>query len=283
MTKTNTKWHDDVIEYIPDGDKFDDYIHREVSPGVDEFEMFDYAREANAHVLIEGPTGCGKTHSVYAYAATHGIPVYSVPCNGAADPAALFGTYVPDEEAGEGFVWRDGPVTKLARHGGILLLNEINFLPAKVAVTLFELLDKRGSLSILDHDEFFHASEDLLVIADYNDGYIGTKRLTEALKNRFSVFMTYGYLTEIEKELVHSKTLIKIAEKLREGYKSGEIRTPVATNKLPDFEKIAVAVSFDAAIDNFVAGFDPDEKEAVRKVISSMRSELEEDYGVEYE
>ena len=274
------EWHPEVAEYIQPEWFAEGYINREVSPGVDDFEIFDTARRLNWSVAIKGPTGSGKTSAVYAWAAQEGIPIYSVPCNGAADPSTLFGSYVPDEDGG--FKWSDGPVTKLARYGGILLLNEVNFLPPKVAATLFKLLDKRRSISLVEHDEVIDAHSELMVVADYNEGYAGTRALNKGFLNRFALKLNFDYDKNIEESLVYSKTLLVIAGLLRTAFNNGEIETPIATNMLPEFETVAAEISFDAAIDNFINAFSEDEMMAVRKVFDLHRAGLESDYGVTY-
>jgi MoxR-like ATPase len=250
---------------------------------VSEFEFLGEAHRLGYSVLIDGPTGTGKTSAVYAYAARNNFPVYSVPCNGAADPAMLFGTYAP-KKTGAGYVWQDGPVTKLARHGGVLLLNEVNFLPAKVAATMFGLTDKRRTISLVENGgEIIIANSKLLVIGDYNPDYEGTRPLNYAFKNRFAVKMSFDYDDVTEEQLVFSNTLLRIARQIRAQHNEGNIETPVATNQLMEFEQLAQAVSFDGAIDNFVNAFSADEKMAVKNVFDLNRADLEREYGVEYE
>lgn len=270
-----------VQALIPEDWYFTNYISREVSYGVQEFEAIAAAHELGHNVLISGPTGTGKTSGIYAYAANHKLPIYSVPCNGAADPSVLFGSYIPNENGG-GYVWQDGPVTLLARHGGVLLLNEVNFLPAKVAATLYGLLDKRRTLSLVEHGEVIVANPKLLVAADFNPDYEGTRPLNEAFKNRFAVKMHFDYSDEIESVLVRSDTLREIANQIRLVHREGSIETPPATNMLIEFEQLLM-VSFDFAIDNFCAAFPPEEMAAVKKVFDLNRAGLEADYGVVYE
>lgn len=281
--KKTSEFPPELQALIPEPWYYDNYISREVSPGVSEFDALEAAHSIGYNVLIDGPTGSGKTSGTYAYAAMHKLPIYSVPCNGAADPSTLFGSYVPDEARGSGYVWRDGPVTLFARHGGVLLLNEVNFLPPKVAATLYGLFDKRRTISLIDHGEVIVASAKLLLVADYNPDYEGTRPLNQAFKNRFGVKMHFGYSEETEDALVHSKTLREIAEQIRVQHREGNIETPPATNMLLEFETLAQTVSFNFAIDNFCAAFTSEEIMSVRKVFDLNLSGLEADYNVTYE
>lgn len=255
----------------------DEYINRTIG-GKRDVEILAQARSMKMNSLIFGPTGPGKTSCVLAYAAEYDIPFYSVSCNGAVDPRQLFGSWVPTEEAGI-YVWQDGPVTMMVRNGGVLLLNEVNFMPPRIAASMYSLLDKRRTLSLIEHyNEVIVAHDNFQVIADYNPDYEGTRPLNEAFKNRFALKLFFDYEPSIEAELVSSDALLALATTLRDSHKTGEIETPISTNMLMEFEDIAYDIGFDFAIENFLNAFTSSERPAIREVVALHRYNLEQDF-----
>lgn len=260
---------------VPDPSVAESYIGRTFS-GRTEFEIFDAALKAKMNVLIEGPTGPGKTTACRAYSAARELPFYSIPSNVGIEPSQLFGKYIPDGDGG--FAWIDGPVTNLVRHGGVLLINEVNFMPERVATVLFGLLDGRREITLLDHQgETIKAHDNLLVMADMNPGYNGTRPLNEAFRNRFSIQLFWGYDPEVEKRLIQSASLRQVMSDLRVQVDSGLYVTPVSTNMGMEFEAIAKALGLDFAISNFVTHFQVEERESITKVLEANRAKLEQD------
>lgn len=257
------------------------YVSRTTALGShrSDFQVFDYAHTNHHNVLIEGPTGLGKTSAVIAWAGRHGKPFYAVSSNVAIDPSQLFGKFVPDGLGG--FRWQDGPVTDLVRHGGVLLINEINFLPERISTVLFSLLDSRREITLLDHNgEVIAAHDDLLIVGDLNPDYEGTRPLNKALRNRFALQMSWDYDDDIERQLVRGTSLRELAGLLRRAQHDGEVDAPVSTGMLVEFEQIAAGLGLDAAVRNLVNHFPTEEeREAVAVVIAAMLMNLEADYG----
>ena len=259
---------------VPEAVYFDSYIGRNVSPGVSEFDVFAYAQSENMNVLIEGPTGPGKTSAVMAYAAREQMPFYAIPSNIGIEPSQLFGKYIPSEDGG--FHWVDGPVTDIVRHGGVLLINEVNFIPERVATVLFGLLDKRRQITLLDHEaETITAHDDLLVMADMNPDYEGTRPLNKAFRNRFALQLWWDYDDKVERSLVKCAALRDMAKKLRNEQKAGTYDTPCSTNMLMEFERVYGALGYDFAKSNFINHFASEERQAVGVVIETYRANIE--------
>ena len=294
------------IATVPDADVAARYIGRSFD-GVREFTIFDYARTHHVNVLIEGPTGPGKTMASRAYAATNGLAFFAVSSNVGASPDQLFGKYVPNEDArtdnDSKFVWVDGPVTDLVRNGGLLLINEVNFLPLRVATVLFPLLDGNRQIALMDHrgevirahrgpadpsdpmslgcwcNEVDCTDKVLLIIADMNPDYAGTTVMNAAFRNRFGFQLYWDYSPEVELKLVRSNTLRGLAAKLRQEHNDGNIETPVSTNMLMEFEAHTLALGLDFAITMFVNHFGRDERSAVKTTIALMEENLKADYA----
>lgn len=264
---------------VPPAWMYEDYVPRNLGSFTD-LELLAAAHEDLDNVLIYGPTGTGKTSCVLAYAAWKQIPFYSVP-SGMAERRHLFGGLVPVEGvSGAPLQWVDGPVTKLYRHGGVLLINEINFMQPKVGNTLFEGLDKRRTITLLEHrGEKIVGSEKLLVVADFNPDYEGTRPLNVALRNRFKYQEFFDYDDEVERKLFpDSPSLANLGSMLRKSLKDGTIETPISTNMLIEFEDIVMKMGLDYAIRNFVNHFNLDEQEPVKNVVKLVQAALETDY-----
>lgn len=265
------------IATVPDKKFLETYVTRKVGD-LTEFEIFEAAYRLKHNVLIEGPTGTGKTSSILAYAAYKNLPFYSVSSSNGTEPTQLFGKYIPDGNGG--FVWQDGPVTDLVRHGGVLLINEVNFIPDRVKTVLFGLLDKRRKIELVDHQsEVIYAPDNFIVFADMNPDYEGTRPLNKAFRNRFATQLHFDYDTSIEARLVASKSLLELAKQLRDQIAQGLFDTPVSTNMLIEFEEAARELSVAFAIHNFVNHFPQDDRAAIKQVFDTWHSNIEADFA----
>lgn len=259
--------------FVPPKEYADRYVHRKVH-GIADFDLLKHCRENRLNLLLMGDTGAGKTMLPMAYAAANGIPYYTVPCDVSIDPTALFGKMMPGDKVGE-FVWVDGPVTELVRHGGILNISEINFMPAKIAASLYSLLDHRRSIQLLGHKgEHVKAHPDLLVVADMNPKYRGTMDLNLALNNRFPLKVQWSYDEAVEGKLVASRALLSLVQKIR---KDSAIRTPIGTNMMMEFISIAVALGMKFAISNFVNAFAESERDPISKLLDAAETNISND------
>ena len=230
------------------------------------------------NVLIEGPTGTGKTSSILAYAAYKNLPFYSVSSSNGTEPTQLFGKYIPDGSGG--FVWQDGPVTDLVRHGGVLLINEVNFIPDRVKTVLFGLLDKRRKIELVDHQsEVIYAPDNFIVFADMNPDYEGTRPLNKAFRNRFATQLEFQYDNSIETKLITSKALLDLARQLRDQIAQGLFDTPVSTNMLIEFEEVARELSVAFAVHNFVNHFPQDDRASIKQVFDTWQHNIEADFA----
>ena len=268
-----------LADLIPEKDPFapkedgGEYINRLIH-GVVDMELLRYAHLTGQHTMLFGDTGPGKTSMVQAYAAKYNIPLVTVMCNGGVDPNAFWGQPVPDAE--QGFRIQDADTLQVVEHGGILYLDELNFLPAKHGAALNSLLDKRKMVTILEQgNRRVMGHDDLFVICSFNPDYEGTKPLNPALKNRFKLKLPIDYDVDVEKHLVCMPVVQEIAQQLRARRAAGDIETPVSTNMLMEFEQFCLDLDLDFATENFAAAFAVDEREAVMDVFELNRHTLE--------
>ena len=285
LRKTVTKARDEETEeveanpeyrnaMVPSKKHFSTYFGRSFDKMTD-MEVFDFASKKHYNVLLEGPTGSAKTSAIMAYAAMKEVPFYAISSNIGIEPSQLFGKYIPDGEGS--FEWVDGPVTEIVRHGGVLLINEVNFMPERVSTVLFGLLDKRRQIELLDHKgEKIEAHENTVVFADMNPDYAGTRPLNAAFRNRFAIQLVWDYDRSVEEHLVACVPLLDLAEKIRERTAQGEFLTPLSTNMLIEFmDTMFDTESLAFATMVLVNHFASEERESVKMLIDTIGDELQ--------
>jgi hypothetical protein len=252
------------------------YINRTIF-GLKDFEVFDRCRAYNEDALIYGPTGPGKTTSVIAWAAERRLRLAQVSGNAALEPSQLIGKYIPDGTGN--FVWIDGPVTDVVRNGGVLILDEVNFISPKIYTVLYSLLDSRRALILLDHKgEVIEAHRDLTIFATMNPSYIGTVPLNFAFRNRFGVQIAWDYDDKVESKLIKNEAILVLIRQLRNEAARGEIETPISTNMAMELERFMTQFNYEFAIENFIAHFDLEEQEKIRLVFQTHEANLRESF-----
>jgi MoxR-like ATPase len=270
---------DALLVTVPDPSVAARYINRKIG-GHEDFHLFDTALSMKWNILMSGDTGAGKTMATMAYAASRELPFYSIPNNIAIEPSQLFGKIVPDETGETIGRWQDGPVTHMVKNGGVLLIDEVNFLPPRVATVLFSLLDGRREITLLEHNgEVIKAHPDLLIVAGMNPDYLGTSDLNAAFRNRFEMQLSWGYDPRVESKLVISSNLLNLARNMRKNQIDGTIVTPTSTNMLMEFETMVKKLGLKFAMENFVQHYHTDDRKAVREALRAIESNLETDYA----
>lgn len=272
---------DRVEALIPDPRIAEFYVHRTID-GVDDFDLLDLAMEERENVLLAGPTGSSKTTLFRAYAAARGLPFVLVECNAAMDPGTVLGRTMiaPDGSVG----WVDGDFTLVIRYGGVALIDEVNMAHPRITAGFHQLLAVTRRMSVPEAGETIIAGaggtgevQPVLLGAAYNPRYQGTVRLNEALSNRFAMPLDWGYVREVEAELVTSERLLDMADNVRS---LDEIRTPVSTNMLMEFERHVARVGMALASTLFVNHFPTEERAPVARALEAneeaIAMELEE-------
>lgn len=304
---------------IPDISIAKKYVSRTIDD-VRDLDALGYANQEHMNVLISGPTGPGKTMCAMAYCAANKIPFVSVPCDGAIESSVLFGRPSVDIRT-NGLRWVWGPVSLAVMHGGMLYFDEINAMPGRIATSIHGLLDGRRILTLMDHPfthidpatgeylsleigdpreetcvtfdgpAYIKAHENLFVVGTYNPGYHDLRPLNQAFENRFAMRLEFLYDETVEKELVSSAALRELAHDIREAAAQGEIQTPVSTNMLMEFERLAKAELNDAAgeaipmysfaLKVLLNHFPVEERAAVQLKIKTKQQKLQREMGWE--
>lgn len=258
---------------VPDAVFATDYVHRKIG-GVSDFDIFDAAFEGKENVLIEGPTGAAKTSAVYAWAASRGLPVVNIACNGAVEPRQLVGGWVPQPDGTFRFV--PGDLALVCLYGGVAYWDEVNMMPGRVGAYAHGALDRRRQLTIMDatgsdFPTVLNLHDYCINIATYNEGYSDTYDLNEAFKNRYTHKLKWGYSPEVEKNLILTPRLRAFAETLRKRVADGSLRTPISTNLFIEFEGNATnkRLGLAYAVECFLAAFHNDERQSVQEMLNN--------------
>jgi MoxR-like ATPase len=270
-----------VASLIPDPRLADAYVHRTID-GFDDFDLLDVAVEEQENVILAGPTGSSKTTVFRAYAAARGLPFVVVECNAAMDPGTIIGRTVIDADGSVRFV--DGDFTLVVRYGGVALVDEINMAHPRVTAAWHQLLAVTRRMSIPEAGETVVAGrggigdpQPTLFGAAYNPRYQGTVRLNEALGNRFPIQLDWDYDRNVEEALCESTRLLDLADNIRS---LAEIRTPVSTNALMEFERHAGRFGMTLAQRLFVNRFAPEERGPVARALEANSAAIAADLSL---
>jgi MoxR-like ATPase len=294
------------VAHVPEQWEYDLYVSRTLDYfGIKmrDMDLFDYAYKKGQNILLDGPTGAAKTSMTRAFAAWRNLAVARIPSNIGIEPSQLFGRTIANDDATSDriYIWVDGSVTYVFRFGGIVLWNEVNLTPSRIASVMYGALDGQREIILLDHKgEVIRAhrgteaktpcwcdlSDDecnerrVLIVADMNTGteYTGTQDLNVALRNRFTIQIPWGYDTKVENSLVKSKSLLEMARKIRDKAEVNNVTTPIATNMLMEFERFASDLGVGFAMGNFINHFQPDERDHIKLVAENYMDPITQDY-----
>lgn len=168
---------------------------------------------SNISISLIGPTGTGKSTLSRVVATILNYPVFLVNGNIEVGMETFIGDYETKEK---GLITaRDGQMTLAAKYGGILMVDEINYIPAGSLSVLNPFTDDQREFQNSLKGEVVKSAPETRFICSMNvgDGYEGTMRLNDSLKKRFmpiiSNYMTRDELVEIfngfEKELIEQE------------------------------------------------------------------------------
>ena len=172
----NNTFPDQVSQYLLTEEPFYESINNEV-------QLFDAAFRNKLPVLLEGPTGCGKTRFVEAQAYRLGVPLFTVSCHEDLTANDLVGRLVLK---GGDVEFIEGPLALAARYGGIAYLDEVVEARKDTTVVIHSLTDHRRQLNIEKTREVINAHDKFMLVCSYNPGYQSiVKNLKPSTKQRF--------------------------------------------------------------------------------------------------
>ena len=165
------------------------YLARAVSVGTDVVSDITLLRSARANgenIALIGPPGTGKTAALEV--AFPGMEI--VVCSVDTEAPDLFGSYYPvvGDDGRETLVWRNGPATRAATTGNVLLLDEVSMVSPNQLTAMYALMDGRKSFEIPTNPALgrMTVAEGFVVAAAWNPHAPGS-RISEALLSRFGM------------------------------------------------------------------------------------------------
>lgn len=164
------------------------------------------AHLADRPLYLYGPLGCGKSSVVKQIAARLNWPVFEITGHEALQSVDLEGHMALDSQS---TVWRDGPLAKAMRHGGVFLFNEIDAAMPSATIALNTILDgaplcleQTGDV-IQPHPLFrFVATGNTSGNGDETGAYTGIARQNVAFLDRFFTIRADYLPPDVERSLV---------------------------------------------------------------------------------
>jgi cobaltochelatase CobS len=227
----------DLSEYVPDRDRA--YVFRKEH--LKTMQYWFYGAEKN--LLLQGETGTGKTTLIEQVAARLNWPTFSFGCHGGVEFQEFIGRVTLQMDGSTG--WADGPLISAMRIGGILLLDEMNFLPPEVAGGLNTALQAKV-YTIPETGELVRAHPNFRIGATGNaidgvgkGGYRGTQKQNIALLSRFTLGIRVNYMSVTDETSmitgkasgIHPKVanyLAEIADMARKSHAEGALSAPMS-------------------------------------------------------
>jgi nitric oxide reductase NorQ protein len=167
------------------------------SPAGKEKDVFRHAWRMRLPLMVKGPTGCGKTRFIQHMATECDRPLITVACNEDTSATDLLGRHLL---LGGETRWVDGPVTRAARMGAMLYLDEMAEARADALVVIHSLTDDRRELFLDRTGETVRALETFMLIVSFNPGYQRSLReMKPSTRQRF-VALQFDYPEE-EREI----------------------------------------------------------------------------------
>ena len=146
-------------------------------------------------LLLEGPTGVGKTYMIMELAREQGKTLHVINVSGELTVDTILGR---DTLVDGTVFWQDGTLTNAIRKGDWVLFDELNTALPEVLTVINGLLDDSRSITLPNAEaERITAPEEFRFIATQNPSsgaYAGTARLNDALLNRM-VKVNLSYLS----------------------------------------------------------------------------------------
>ena len=212
------------------------------------------AWELNEKVLCYGPTGAGKSSLIEQLCARTYRPFVRVNCTGDMDSSMIFGQLTAKDGS---TIWVDGAATEAVKYGAVFAWDEWDVTPPEISMGLQWLLEDDGKLFLKEmpgstKDKQIIPHKDFRLVAigntqgqgDDTGAHAGTNVQNSATLDRFGTAVFVDYLpAAVEEKIITSKypttvtgkaakELVKLANLIRQGYKSGQFSLTVSPRTL---------------------------------------------------
>lgn len=236
-----------------------------------------------------GPTGVGKTTLITVIATLLNYPMFVINGNVQSNRDTFIGEYDIKEQGVISV--KDGQMTKAALYGGILMIDEINFIRPEVLSYVNAFTDGQKSFQNDVRGETINLLPETRFACTMNvgSGYSGTVKMSKATVNRF-LTIEFGYLSrneiksvidnlsdKIDNEyldglsLIQKEQLIRLYGLLTTSAKNGTLPEEVGSvRSVENIAKMAPFIGLGRAVKMFVNNFDdPQVRAQVSGVITN--------------
>ena len=220
--------------------------------------------------MLTGPTGAGKSTTVRYLAKELGMTLYQVNGHDGKLAEHFFGDIKAKADPATGSsitVFEDGPIVKAMQEGlddegnevgapGLLFLDEVAAIPAKIAISLNRLLESDNPRRTITLDDDCgrvirsHSGFRILLAAntigrgaiDMNSGMYAAQMdaIDISTLNRVAVTIPFGYNRDLERKILMEMVgndrvtvnILNIRDLIRDRIRTGELTTPFSTRDI---------------------------------------------------
>lgn len=246
----------------------------------DEVALFEAAAANCLPILLQGPTGCGKTRFVRHMAWRLRRPLVTVSCHDDLAASDLTGRFLV--EGGE-TRWHDGPLTQAVRAGAIAYLDEVVEARQDTVVVLHPLADDRRVLPLERVGELVRAHPDFQLVVSCNPGYQSiAKELKPSTRQRFVTIHFDFPPPDVETAIVAKEAgaprglavqLVQVASRIRPLHDRGLAEVPSTRLLVHTARLILAGIAPRRAVDTALAApltDDPELLATMREIVAGV-------------
>lgn len=209
--------------------------------------------------LITGPKGSGKSSTPKQICARLRIPFVKVGCKEDMTSDSFFGGIDPAT-----MDYKEGSLIEVARYGGLFCIDEAMKMPAGIAASLMQVLERDKHIYLTDKpgdiadrtvtpakNFWIFATDNTVGQGDVNGKYVSSNVQDEAWLDRFAVSVYLGFLKpEYERKVILAKFpatppafidgMLKMANLIREAYDNGTLAATMSPRGLLDWAEQSV-------------------------------------------
>lgn len=209
-----------------------------------------HAIAENEIIWLYGESGCGKTEFWSQVAAHLGMPFTRLNMDGELTRSDILGSmrFVRHADGRQEMSFVEGLLPRAMRTGGLLLIDELDLGDPEVMPVLQPVLEGNPLVLLEDGGRIVHPHSTFRIavtgntkgLGSDNQMYLNAHEQSAATRDRISAFVEMPYLpAEMETQVVMERypdsnaefvrKLIQLANKVRDGYRKGEIYTLFST------------------------------------------------------
>ena len=234
--------------------------------GQTDIETLRLCRADELPVLLAGFPGCGKTAMVEA---AFNDDLITLEGHGDMEVSDLMGSWQPNPDPNEPYIWRDGPLVRAMREGKVLFVDDITLIPAPVLARLYPAMDGRQTIHLTEHQgEAVNSESGFFVVGAHNPGAPGAI-LSEALCSRFLVQFEVESDLSLALKMGVDRAVVRAARNMRKRRKEGTTTWAPEMRELLAYSRVSKTLGRGAAAANLVAVAPEEAREALIEALGN--------------